>query len=467
MIQAKGGTSPFTWSVSSGTLPHNLALDSSSGNSVTLSGTPDIAEKAASFTIQVSDAAGQAASAPYSIDINLVASAQLQEVASQVPADMIEIQGVSAGSFTPAYWQENTLNWVPDVRMPMFPPLRTGQYQNIYAPWPVEQPTGWRMFYGGWDGTDTPFDEINSVTTPDFLTFDNRDHVIANGDFLNVNNVNVQQLPDGSLHMICTGGQPGDSGIGDKPVYFSSPDGTTWNGTAQPYPAQLSDIISIEGYAPFNAGNFNGANVLLRDNGRWVLYFKDWNDFGTTYRATADTPPEFHFQAGVALKTKDLVNDVKKLTADGKDWYLMGLVGADDKQSIFLSISNDGITFNDQHILFQNVSAQDRYIVALGFVTKGVQLLGALYGAGPVESLDQNQIFARWLQKKAVITDSANVQYSPHGGYGPDRQWFQISRSGSLGGKLNVYAEDGVSPLASGSVNVSAGKAYQLVLSGG
>ena len=75
--------------------------------------------------------------------------------------------------------------------------------------------------------------------------------------------------------------------------------------------------------------------------------------------------------------------------------------------SLFFSASpNDGVTFNPQHVLFQNVSAQDRYIVALGFVTKGTQLLGALYGAGPVESLDQNQIFARWLQKKVLITDS-------------------------------------------------------------
>ena len=113
------------------------------------------------------------------------------------------------------------------------------------------------------------------------------------------------------------------------------------------------------------------------------------------------------------------------------------------------------------------MSAQDQYIVALGFVTKGTQLLGALYGAGPVESLDQNQIFARWLQKKVLITDSSNVQYSPQGGYGPDRQWFQAPQSGSVAGRLTVYAEDGVTPLASGSVNVSAGKAYQLVLSGG
>jgi hypothetical protein len=76
----------------------------------------------------------------------------------------------------------------------------------------------------------------------------------------------------------------------------------------------------------------------------------------------------------------------------------------------------------------------------------------------------KTKIFARWLQKKVVITDSANVQHLPHGGYGPDRQQFQIPQSGAITGTLSVYAEDGVTPLASGPVNVSADKAYQLVL---
>jgi hypothetical protein len=201
------------------------------------------------------------------------------------------------------------------------------------------------MFYGGWDGTDTPYDQIDSVTTDDFLQFDNRDHVIANGAILNVNNVNVQQqLSDGSFHMICTAGQAGANAPG-KPVYFRSPDGTTWNGLPEPYSAQLTDIISIKGYDGFDAGNFNGANVLLRDGGTWVLYFKDLNDIGTTYRATTDTPPEFQFQGSV-LKSQDLVNDVKKLTVNGQDWYVMGLAGADDKQSVFISLSNDGRTFD-------------------------------------------------------------------------------------------------------------------------
>ena len=154
-IQSSGGVAPFTWSVSSGNLPHNLAIGNSSTNSVTISGTPDIVQPAATFTIRVTDAKSQSTTKSYSIGISDVASAQLQEVPGQVPADTVEIQGVSAGSFNPNYWQQNTLNWVPDVRTPMFAPTRRAlpEYLRSLA---LEQAAGWRVFYGGDDGPDTP-----------------------------------------------------------------------------------------------------------------------------------------------------------------------------------------------------------------------------------------------------------------------------------------------------------------------
>jgi hypothetical protein len=388
-------------------------------------------------------------------------TAVLQNASGPVASDTIEIQGLSAGSFNPDYWQKNTLHWVPDARMPMIAPQTTGPYQNIYAPWPLEQSSGWRLFYGGWDGQDVPFDQIFSVTTTDFLSFANRDHIIANGDFLNVNNVNVQQLPDGSLHMICTGGSP-PGRPGDAPVYFSSPNGMTWNGSAEPYSAQLTDIIGVQGYSLFNSGNFNGANVLLRDNGTWVLYFTDWNnDPHSTYRATAAVLPNFQLQ-GTALKSDHAVNDVKKIIVNGTTWYVMGLHHND--QSLRFSLSNDGASFGSEQTLFNQLSTQDPYMVALGFVTRGNALLGTLYGAGAVATLDQNRIFARWLQKRLVLTDSTGVQYFSQSAYGPDRQWFHVPASGPLEGTMVVYAEDGVTPLGSSLVTLASGKAYILVL---
>ena len=458
-LQATGGVSPFSWSVSSGNLPHGLALANSSSNSVMTTGIPDVA-MTATFTIQVTDAKSQTATQSYSIQIKSLVSAQLVPVQGQVAPGTIEVRGLGAGSFNPTYWQQNTLNWLPDVRQPTFA-AQDGLYQNIYAPWPLEQPNGWRMFYGGWDGQDVPYDQIRSTTTSDFLNFGKRDLVIAHGDFLNVNNVNVQQFADGSLHMICTGGQAGN--LDNFPLYFSSLDGTTWNGVPEPYPAQVSDIINVNGYAGFSTGNFNGANVLLNDGATWVLYFKDWNHFDTTYRATADTLPNFQFQ-GVALEPSDFVNDVKKISVNGQTWYLMGLVETDPKQSVFYSLSTDGISFQPERTLFKNVSAQDFYIVALGFVMKGDQLLGALYGASSVPTVDQNQIFGRWLQKRVLVTDSSGANQAVQGAYGPDRQWLQAA-AGTFQGTIAVYAEDGVTPLAAGPVNLSAGTAYQLVFS--
>ncbi len=64
------------------------------------------------------------------------------------------------------------------------------------------------------------------------------------------------------------------------------------------------------------------------------------------------------------------------------------------------------------------------------------------------------------------ITDSVGVKHTPQGGFGPDRQWFQAPQSGPLEGTISVYAEDGVSQLGSGPVNISAGKAYRLILGG-
>jgi hypothetical protein len=400
--------------------------------------------------------AGQTAAANFAVGC---ATAELEEVAGQVPAGYVEIQGVAAGPFNPGAWQQDKLNWVPDVRSPMFAPLTSGPYQNIYAPWPLEGATGWRLFYGGWDGSTTPNDRVYSVTTSDFLNFGTRDTVIDHGAFEHVNNVNVQQLADGSLHMICTV-FPDQNNL-NKPAYFSSPDGVTWNGSPEPYAAQLSDIVDIQDYPPYQAGDFNGANVLFRDNNTWILYFLNSNDPFKKYRAVSDSPPTFHL-TGVSLTSEEGVNDVKKFVVGGENWYLMGLHR--NTSSIWYSLSNDGVTFEQEQTLLKSLSAQDLYIVSVGFVTRGNQVLGVLYGASAVPTLDQNRIFARWLQKKIVITDPSSVTHVAQGGFGPDRQRFQVTQSGSLSGTLTVLAEDGVTRLGDGPISVTGGKAYHLVI---
>jgi phosphatidylinositol-3-phosphatase len=64
-LQATGGTTPYTWSMLSGSLPAGLTLTASSG---AISGTPTTAGTS-SFTVQVTDSATNKASAGFSITI--------------------------------------------------------------------------------------------------------------------------------------------------------------------------------------------------------------------------------------------------------------------------------------------------------------------------------------------------------------------------------------------------------------
>jgi hypothetical protein len=66
LLNASGGTAPYTFSVTSGSLPAGLALQSATGS---IGGTPTNAGTA-NFTAQVEDASGTKASASFSILIN-------------------------------------------------------------------------------------------------------------------------------------------------------------------------------------------------------------------------------------------------------------------------------------------------------------------------------------------------------------------------------------------------------------
>jgi hypothetical protein len=70
-IQADGGVSPFTWTLGSGALPHNLSLSPSTTNAVTISGTPDTVAQAVVFMIQVTDSAHHTATQSYTVSILL------------------------------------------------------------------------------------------------------------------------------------------------------------------------------------------------------------------------------------------------------------------------------------------------------------------------------------------------------------------------------------------------------------
>src|SRR5829696_9350685 len=103
----------------------------------------------------------------------------------------------------------------------------------------------------------------------------------------------------------------------------------------------------------------------------------------------------------------------------------MGLHRNGDR--LWYALSREGKSFSPQRELCTRQGDADAHIVSIGFVISGEQekpdrrVLGLLYGAGAAPSLDANRIFARWLQKRAVIT-VGDEQFESTRAIGPDRQ---------------------------------------------
>jgi len=365
----------------------------------------------------------------------------VEAIPGQADLGTVEIHGVSAGAFAPAAWRAGTLNLVPDIRSPLLAPRQGGTFRNIYAPSSVEVPGGWRLFYGAWDGVPTGNDRIYSRTTPDFVDFSDRRIEIEHGTFVHVCNVNAIRLPDGSYRMVCTA-YPDARGL-NKPAVFSSPDGNAWNGKPAPCPAVAADVIRIDGYPNYDTADMNGMNVLLHEDDKYRLYFGDFKARQHVYRASSDDGRRFTCD-GTCLDAALAVNDVRKFVVDGRPVYLMGLHA--NAGRLWYALSGDGMKFEPQRELAASLGDADRYIVAVGWVSSGDRLLGFVYGAGAVPSLDRNRLFARWLQKKLVFTDRQGKPHTATGSLGPDRQVFRLP-SGQIEGHLEVFAEDGKTPL--------------------
>jgi hypothetical protein len=365
---------------------------------------------------------------------------KIQQIAGQAEVGTVEIHGVGAGDFNAALWESGKLHILPDVRTPLIQPRQKGVFRNIYAPSAVEQDNGWRVFYGAWDGVDSGNDRIYSLFTSDFLDFSDRQTVIEHGVFDHVCNVNVQRLPNGEYKMMCTA-YPDKDGL-NKPAFFSSPDGKAWNGSPAPYAAKMNDIITVEGYDKYKEADINGMNVLLYEDGIYRLYFNNFKDFGKVYRATSKDGKDFKFE-GTCLDKAGCVNDVKKLKWNNETYYLMGLHFNQDV--LWYSLSKDGMNFSPMKELVKNLGDKDRYMVAIGWVTKGNRVLGFLYGAGEVGELNRNRIWGRWLQKKVVFTAEDGSRYEPSSALGPDRQIIKVSAP--VKGYFQIFAEDGETQL--------------------
>ena len=380
------------------------------------------------------------------------------------PPGFVEVTGVEAGEFNPLIWQAGTLNFVPDLRSPLLAP-RSGKFRNIYAPSAVETPEGYRLFYGAWDGIPSGNDHIYSATTDArFQDFSNRHIVIAPGSYIHLCNVNALRSDDGSFTLLGTLYPVNNL---NKPAFFQSDTtGTNWNGSrGEPYTVQTRDIVGLSGYAYTNA-DINGMNVMLRESEAYRIYFGDFHNPSGTFRATSTDGRHYDFDAK-AFPGPGIVNDVKKFQVGATSYYLMGL--HENGARLWQTVSTNGAAFPASRTLLANLDTADAYIVALGWVVRGRQespgrkLLGVLYGAGPVRSLDRNSIYARWLQKRVIFVANDGTRLLGTKAIGPDRQLLALPDAGAVTGKFEVYAEDGVTLLGASAVQtVSGGQSFKL-----
>jgi len=380
------------------------------------------------------------------------------------PAGYVEVTGVEAGAFDPRIWQEGTLNLVPDLRSPLLAP-RDGKFRNIYAPSAVETPGGYRLFYGAWDGVPSGNDCIYTATTDaGFREVSNRHAIIVPGSYIHVCNVNALGSAAGAFTLLATVYPVKEL---NKPAFFMSDNtGTNWNGLrGEPYTVQARDVVAMDGYAYTNA-DINGMNVLLQEDGAYRLYFGDFRSGGGTYRATSRDGRHYTFETK-ALAGPGLVNDVKKFRVGAATYYLMGL--HENGRRLWQTVSTNGLAFPPARTLLTNLGQADAHIVALGWVTRGPQespgrkLVGVLYGAGPVPSLDRNSIYGRWLQKRVVFADNDGTRVPGTSALGPGRQLLGLPDDKLRSGRFEVYAEDGVTLLGvSEKQSVRRGQTFQL-----
>ena len=369
--------------------------------------------------------------------------ASVTEIPGQAELGYIEVQGVAAGEFQDEMWEKRALHFVPDVRMPLLEPRMSGAYRNIYAPSAVPTPEGWLVFYGAWDGSATGNDEIYCTATKDFLDFGSRETVIGHGVFTHVCNVNAFRNDDGRIEMMCTA-YPDANGK-NKPAYFASPDGRTWNGAPALYSATQDDVVTIAGYDGYPEADINGVNVLFREGETLRLYFNDYSNRGKLYLATGQDGKHYRFEKAL-FETGHAINDVKKVFNQEGAWYVMALHM--NTHSIWYSLSRDGLDWTEERQLFRNMGQEDQYIVSAGWVCRDNRVLGVLYGAGPVPELNRNRIYARWLQKRVVFVANDKARSNPERAIGPDRQLLRLRDNAVLEGRFEVYDDDGMTLIA-------------------
>lgn len=347
--------------------------------------------------------------------------------------NVFEVRGIGSGAFNPARMS----NWVFDERRSLI------TANNIYAPSIVKNNGTWNIYFGGWNDSNQNDKVYLQNSRDDFLTFQNPDGsansvgttVIQQGVFIHTNNESVIKVGSNDWRMLLTTYPVADQ---NKPMYATSSDGINFT----PNAGTLSNNITMTGYPNWADADVNGGNVLYFENGVYHMYFVDFNNFAV-HHATSTDFVNYTYQ-GVALNEGRVINDFKRFDFGGTAYYMA--VTHVNRGSIRASVSTNLNTLPPSATLFSSKDAQDAFITSVGLVTDGNRLLGAIYGAANQGGLDNNRLFAVWLQKKVLFTNSTITWGEGGSSFGPDR--FKVGMTQPVQtGQLKIFDTDGTTLL--------------------
>ena len=329
--------------------------------------------------------------------ISSTAGVSIVKIGNNGAANSISVDGVGAGAFDP----KKISNWHYDNRFPLISPQGSGSCRNIYAANVVNNgETCWNVYFGGWDGVNSCHDSISVTVTEDsFATMNQHDPQIATGSDMHCNNPSAVKMKDEWM-MVYTQLPYTPVPMRNKPGRSRGPNGVVWSPDAGG-----QSWLTMSNYPNWPNADVNGGNVLFYENGTFHLFFIDFQKYPGVYRAVSTDGLHYSY-AGVAAPNF-IVNDVKKING----YYVMAL--HENGPEVFLSVGKQNISsgFPPAQVLFPHLGSADLYIVSIGLVVDASEtvLMGALYGAGPVSALDQNSIFAAWLQRQVLFKSADNT----------------------------------------------------------
>ncbi|HEX4417236.1 MAG TPA: hypothetical protein VH165_05015 [Kofleriaceae bacterium] len=173
------------------------------------------------------------------------------------------------------------------------------------------------------------------------------------------------------------------------------------------------------------------------------MYWVDFNNGFAMNYATSPDNRSYTFQ-GTKL-TGYVPQDLKAFDFHGTRYYLSAY--HNNGAAAYASLSTSIASPAAPSVLFNRSGSADSFITSVGLVTDGARLYGALYGASPVSTLDQNRIFASWLQRKVTFQNASTV-LAANQANGPDTLYVYMTAGQDVeSGALNVFDTDGTTLL--------------------